>query len=171
MSRMAISSTNRSAAVKNRPRTNPDGDPNKKLTAQQQAFSMEVAKGNGVGAAALRAGYADEHIGFAVVKAPHVAAEIARLKAQNEVDAQMDRRQVMDGIKEAIDMAKLMSEPSSMIQGWKVIAQMCGYMAPVETKIKVDITGNVTMTRLTQMTDAELLELIERGASAPQQLT
>ena len=146
-------------------------DVNKPLTEKQKAFVHSWAKGNTVGRACLDAGYADDGLGYRMARQPNILKLKTELSAQYEADAQMDRKQVMEGLKEAIDMARLMSEPMAMIAGWREVGKMCGYYAPVETKIKVDITGNVTMTRLTQMTDAELLELIEKGASAPQQLT
>lgn len=143
---------------------NPNSNPNKPLTPQQREFAMLVAKGESVNSAAARV-YANATMGYEAMKVPAVQKAIAVEKAKFEAAAEMDRKQVMEGLKDAIDMAKLMSEPSSMIQGWKVIAQMCGYMAPVETKLKIDVTGNITMQRLTQLTDAELLEMIERGAN------
>ena len=145
-------------------------DVNKPLTDKQKAFVQSWAKGNSIGRASLDAGFSDDGMGYRLARAPNVLALKAQYAAAYEQTAEMDRKQVMDGLKESIEMAKLMSEPSSMIQGWKTIAQMCGYMAPVETKLKIDVTGNVTMTKLTQMTDAELLEAIERGRNASTQL-
>ncbi len=126
------------------------------------------AKGNSIGRASLDAGFADDGIGYRLARMPNVLALKAEYAAKYEQTAEMDRKQVMDGLKESIEMAKLMSEPSTMIQGWKVIAQMCGYMAPVEQRVKIDVTGNVTMQKLTQLTDAELLEMIEKGATGGQ---
>jgi hypothetical protein len=141
-------------------------DVDKPLTDKQKAFVQSWAKGNSISRASLEAGFADDGIGYRLVRQPNILALKAKYAAQYEEEAQMTRKQVMDGLKESIDMARLMSEPATMITGWKTIAQMCGYMAPVETKLKIDVTGNVTMTKLTQMTDAELLEAIERGRNA-----
>lgn len=143
-------------------------DVNKPLTDRQKAFVQSWAKGNSIGRAALDAGFADDGVGYRLARQPNVLKMRAEMAAQYEADAQMDRKQVMEGFKEAIDMARLMAEPANMIAGWREIGKLCGYYAPVETKLKVDITGNVTMTRLTQMSDAELLELIERGATGVQ---
>ena len=142
--------------------------PDKPLTEKQRLFVQHWAKGDSIQSASARAGYADGgSVAYRLVKMPNVLKLKAQYAAAYEQTAEMDRKQVMDGLKESIEMAKLMSEPATMIQGWKVVAQMCGYMAPVETRLKVDVTGNVTMTRLTQMTDAELLEMIEKGAQPP----
>ena len=143
-------------------------DVNKPLTDKQKAFVESWAKGNSISRASLDAGFADDGIGYRLVRMPNILALKAQYAAKYEATAEMTRKEVMDGLKESIEMAKLMAEPSTMIQGWKVIAQMCGYMAPVETKLKIDVSGNVTMTKLTQMSDAELLEMIEKGRNAPQ---
>jgi hypothetical protein len=140
-------------------------DPDKPLTEKQKAFVASWAKGNTIGRACLDAGYSDDGLGYRLARMPNVLALKAQYEAKYEATAEMDRKQVMEGLKESIEMAKLMSEPATMIAGWREIGKLCGYYAPVETKVKVDITGNVTMTRLTQMTDAELLEMIEKGAS------
>lgn len=145
-------------------------DVDKPLTDKQKAFVESWARGNSIGRASLDAGFADDGIGYRLVRQPNVLKLKAELSAKYEETAEMSRKKVMDGLIESIEMAKLMAEPSTMIQGWKTVAQMCGYMAPVETKLKIDVTGNVTMSRLTQMSDAELLELIEKGnqnASTP----
>ena len=142
--------------------------PDKPLTDQQKRFVKFWAEGESKSNAAIKAGYSEDNVAFRLVRMPNILALKSKYEAQYAQAAEMDRKQVMEGLKEAIDMAKLMSEPSTMIQGWKVVAQMCGYMAPVETKLKIDVTGNVTMTRLTQMSDAELLELIEKGQKSPE---
>lgn len=143
-------------------------DPDKPLTPTQKLFVEAVAKGDSISAASLRAGYNHDVSGYQALKAPNVRKALALEKAKYETAAQMTRVEVMEGLKEAIDMARLMSEPMAMIAGWREVGKMCGYYAPVETKLKIDITGNVTMSRLTAMSDTELLELIEKGANGNQ---
>lgn len=140
----------------------------KPLTDQQKAFVRYWAQGDSKSNAARRAGYADDKFVYRLIRMPNVLALKAKYEAKYEADAQMDRKQVLAGLKESIDMAKLMAEPMTMIAGWREIGKMCGYYAPVETKLKVDVNGNITMRTLTAMTDAELLEMIEQGAEAPE---
>jgi phage terminase small subunit len=142
-------------------------DPDKPLTEKQKAFVQSWAKGNSIGRACLDAGYADDGLGYRLARMPNVLALKAEYAAAYEATAEMSRKQVLDGIKEAIDMAKLMADPANMIAGWREVGKLCGYYAPVETRVKLDVTGNVTMRSLTAMTDAELLELIEKGKQLP----
>lgn len=137
--------------------------PDKPLTDKQKVFVDSWARGNSIGRASLDAGFADDGMGYRLVRMPNVLKLKAQYEAKYEAESQMSRKKVMDGLLEAIEMAKLMAEPATMISGWTAVAKMCGYMAPVEHKMKVDVTGSVTMQKLTAMSDAELLEMIERG--------
>lgn len=138
--------------------------PDKPLTDKQKIFVKAWASGDSIGAASLRAGFADDGIGYRLVRQPNILALKAQYEAKYEEESQMTRKKVMDGFLEAIDMAKLMAEPATMVSGWREIAKMCGYMAPVEHKMKVDVTGNIVLDRMNSMSDAELLKVITAGA-------
>lgn len=140
-------------------------DPDKPLTEKQKAFVRFWAEGDSIKSASLRAGYNDSGaIAYRMVKMPNILKLKAQFEAKYEAESQMTRKRVMDGFLESIDMAKLMSEPASMISGWREIAKMCGYMAPVEHKVKIDVTGNIILDRMNSMSDAELLKVISSGA-------
>lgn len=148
-------------------------DPDKPLTEKQKMFVQAWAKGDSLPSAALRAGYADDGVAYRLARMPNILAYKQTLSAKYEEEAQMDRKQVMDGFKEAIEMARLMAEPANMIAGWREIGKMCGYYAPVETRVKVDVSGNLVLDKMNSLTDAELLKIISQGASyaSPQLLT
>lgn len=133
----------------------------KPLTDQQLLFVRLWASGETVTTASARAGYSD-HATYAyrMIKMPNILKIYRQEKALYEEAAQMTRQRVMDGLLDAVDTAKLLGEPSSMVAGWKTIAQMCGYMAPVKTQIDVNVRG---MGKLNQLSDAELLKIINGG--------
>jgi phage terminase small subunit len=138
--------------------------PDKPLTDKQKLFVKFWAEGESITSASVRAGYNDgASIAYRMVRMPNVLRLYHEIKAKYEEAAQMSRQKVMDGLLEAVEMAKLMAEPATMVQGWKTIGQMCGYFAPVEHRMKVDVTGNIVVDRLNSMTDAELLKLITNG--------
>lgn len=139
-------------------------DPNKPLTEKQKLFVKAWASGDSLPNACLRAGYADDGLAYRLARMPNILALKAQYEAKYEEESQMTRKKVMDGFLEAIDMAKLMAEPATMVSGWREIAKMCGYMAPVEHKMKVDVTGNIVLDRMNSMSDAELLKVITAGA-------
>lgn len=142
------------------------GNPDKPLSERQRLFVEHWARGETISNAAARAGFSSSATAYALTRTPNVMALKRKLEKKYEEESQMTRKKVMDGFLEAIEMAKLMSEPATMVSGWREIAKMCGYMAPVEHKVKVDVSGNVTMQQLTQLSDAELLEVIQKDAPA-----
>jgi hypothetical protein len=144
--------------------------PDKPLTDRQRDFVKFWAQGESISSAAIRAGYANNgsgtSIAYRMVKMPNILALKAKYEAEWAEENQMSRKRVMDGMLESIEMAKLMAEPATMIQGWKTIGQLCGYFAPVEHKMKVDVTGNIVVDKLNSMSDAELLKIITDGATS-----
>ena len=142
-------------------------DVDKPLTDKQKAFVKFWAQGESITSASVKAGYNDSaSIAYRMVRMPNVLALKAQYEAQYQEEAQMTRKRVMDGMLESIDMARLMSEPSSMIAGWREIGKICGFYAPVEHKVKVDVTGNIVLDKLNSMSDAELLKIISGGTNA-----
>lgn len=134
------------------------------LTEKQRALIDHIANGESVYSAAKRAGYNDNGMSaYALLKDPAVQQLIAQRKAVVERQTGMTRQKVMNGLLEAAEMAKLMAEPSSMVAAWREIGKMCGYYAPVETRVRVE--GNIVLDKMEKLTEAELLELVQ-GAQA-----
>ena len=102
-----------------------------------------------------------------MAKMPNILALYNEEKAKYEEAAQMTRQRVMDGLLEAVEMAKLMAEPATMVSGWREIGKMCGYFEPKKVDINVNVTGNVIHQRLNQLSDAELLKIIQDQGSGP----
>lgn len=140
-------------------------DPDKPLTAQQLAFAQAWATGESIGSAALRAGYADDGIGYRMVRMPNVRRAYDAEKAKYEEACQMTRKKVMDMLIESFDMAKLMAEPSSMVSAAREIGKMCGYYEPVKLSVTHNHQGEVAVRQLNAMSDSELLKLITGGSA------
>jgi phage terminase small subunit len=138
-------------------------DVNKPLTDMQKEFVRHWAKGESITSASARAGFASSGIGYQLVRMPNVLAYKATFERKYEEAAQMSRKKVMDMHMEAFEMAKLMAEPASMVSAAREIGKMCGYYAPVEVKMKVDVQGNMVVGHLNALSDAELLEAITKG--------
>lgn len=90
---------------------------------------------------------------------PKVRIAIAAERAKYEAAADITRRKVIDGIIEAIDMARLQADPATMIGGWKEIGKLCGHYEPTKTQLVVTFQGRATLEKLEQMSDTELLKL------------
>lgn len=142
-------------------------DPDKPLTEKQRLFVQYWAEGESISAASRRAGYNDgASIAYRMVKMPNILKLKAEISAKYEEAAQISRKTVMDMHLEAFEMAKLMAEPATMVSAARELGKMAGYYAPVEHKVKIDVTGNIIVDKLNSMSDAELLKIISQGPAA-----
>ena len=85
------------------------------------------------------------------------ALRTEHLRTQQVVN--MDRKKVMQGFLEAIDMAKDMRQPGGMISGWKEVGRMCGFYEPEKREIQLSVTGKEVIEELKGLTRHQLLEL------------
>ncbi len=139
----------------------------KPLTNQQKLFVKHWASGESIPNAMARAGYNDQpSYGYRMAKMPNILALYNEEKAKYEAAAQMTRQKVMDGLLEAAEMAKLLAEPATMVSAWREVGKMCGYYEPKKVSVDINVTGNVLHQRLNQLSDAELLKIIQEQGSA-----
>ena len=144
--------------------------PDKPLTDKQRAFAKAWAEGDTIPNAVIRAGYAEvPAYGYRLAAMPNILAAYHAEKAKYEEACQMTRKKVMDGLLEAVEMAKLMSEPATMVAGWREVGKMLGYYEPTKQKIDISINGSVAMQQMSALSDADLLKLIQGqvGVNAP----
>lgn len=135
------------------------------LTDQQKLFCEQIMKGKSPGVAARIAGYVQpESQGYQIVKSPKVQAAIQYMHKKHEAAAQMTRKKVMDGFLEAIDMARMQADSSTMVAGWREIGRMCGYYAPEVKKIDISITAKRVIDKLETLSDDDLLQMVEENA-------
>lgn len=71
----------------------------------------------------------------------------------------MDRKKVMQGMLEAVDMAKDMRQPSSMISGWREIGRMCGFYEPERREIQLSVNSEQLVEELKNLSRERLLEI------------
>ncbi len=137
-------------------------NPNRPLTTKMKDFVKYWAQGESILSAAVRAGYTDGGTyAYRLAKDPAILKIYHAEKEAYEQAVGMTRQRVMEGLLEAVEMAKIQADPTAMIAGWREVGKMCGYYEPVKKQIDVNITGNVVMERLNRLSDAELLKLIE----------
>lgn len=80
--------------------------------------------------------------------------EIAKITTIKRLD-------VLNVFLEAIDMARLMSDPSQMINGADKIAKMMGFYEPEEIKVDVNVNYEGALRKIRELSDVELLELAQ----------
>lgn len=143
-------------------------DPDKPLTEKAKLFVKYWAQGESIQSASAKAGYGDgATYAYRLVHFPQAVALYNKEKAAYEAASQMTRKKVMDGLLDGIEMCRLTSDGPGVITGWKTVGQMCGYFEPVKRQLDINVTGNV---RMNQMSDADLLRIIQQGAAAELEL-
>lgn len=98
---------------------------------------------------------------YDTMKAPRVREAIAAAHKRNQEIADIRRSDVIEGLKEAIDMARVLEDPISMIAGWREIAKVCGHYEPKKAEVTVSFSGQIAIQRLQQLPDDELLKVLE----------
>lgn len=145
----------------------PSANPMQALTDKQQAYVTNVCRGIPLTTAARLAGYTNPGVESARnQKNPQVLAAIDSEQYKYQKASMMTRKKVMDGMLEAIEMAKIQSDPGVMVSGWREIGRMCGYYAADRKEINVNITAKRAVDKLEMLTDSELLEMIEEDSEA-----
>lgn len=143
------------------------GDPFLSLTDKQKVFVDGVVRGLTQTMAARLAGYSNPYTeGSRMIRKPAVIEAVQRMHYKHEKASQMSRKKVMDGMLEAIEMAKMQSEPGVMVNGWREIGRMCGYYAAEKKVIDINISAKRAVDKLEMLSDAELLEMIESDSQA-----
>jgi hypothetical protein len=135
------------------------------LTLRQQEFVSLWAGGDSIHNAALRAGFDEKaNYGHKLRTMPHIQKAYRLQVDAFQRESQITRADVLEGLKDSIEMARLMSEPATMIAGWREIGKMCGFYEPKKIDVNVNVNGSVAIERMNKMSDAELLKIIEEAS-------
>lgn len=145
----------------------------KPLTEMQVRFVKNVASGDTIKNAYVRAGYklnetnspgARSYL-YRMLEMPNIKAALAREREAYIRQSDMTKKKVMDGLIESIEMAKLMSEPMTMISGWREVGKLCGFYEPTRHKVDISVNGTLVLEQMNALSDEELLKMIEGGAT------
>jgi phage terminase small subunit len=133
------------------------------LTAKQAKFVDEyLVDGNGA-RAAVAAGYG---VAGARVRAHRltrdnraVQAEIAARQGVDSRRLQIERQDVIQGLLEAVQMARERQEPAVMVTSCRELGRMLGFYAPKSHTLEVGAVDDSDMETYQRMTDGELMRL------------
>ena len=132
------------------------------LTPMQDAYVSGVLDGTHPMDAAKAAGYAQPASTPGKLR-NNEAVQSAIRAARDELSSatQISRADVIDGIMEAIGLARLAAEPATMIKGWSEVAKILGHYAPEVKKIEMSMGAKRLQSKYEAMTDQELLDIID----------
>lgn len=132
------------------------------MTPKQRRFVAEyLIDGNGT-AAAIRAGYGRAGARVAAHRAlrnDNVAAEIAARQASDVKRLRLARETALQGMLDAIEVAKVQANPMAQIAGWREIGKMLGFYQPEVRRVELSPLAATQMRELEAMSDAELLAI------------
>lgn len=101
-----------------------------KLTERQRKFAKMVGQGTSLTGAATHLKYgAPSQAAWRMMQNPKIKLAVAQEKERYAKASDMTRAKVIDGMKEAIDMARLKADPTAMIQGYRRLAGCAGFMS------------------------------------------
>lgn len=92
-----------------------------------------------------------------VIRRPHVRAAMDNAKQALRVSTRITKEDVVNGMVEAIEQAKLLGDPMAQIRGWSEIGKLHDYYSP--KRVSVQLTGAITEVRkeIASMPDDELM--------------
>lgn len=133
------------------------------LSPRQARFVDEyLIDANGT-QAAIRAGYGAAGARVAAYRLLSNVAISSLIETRRQADAarlSIDRERVLEGLLEAVEMARQMQDPMGMIAGLREVAKMQGYYAPIKVKTTLGEWGADELRRLEEMTNEELLMVV-----------
>lgn len=119
-----------------------------------------------------QAQYVDEVLSGLPISAPN-PTQMARSETVREqlaaarrwlTDAtQIRRLDVVEGIIDGIEMARMQGDSSTVIKGWAEVGKILGHYAPEKKLIELSINDQRMRSKFESMTDEELLAL-QKGA-------
>jgi phage terminase small subunit len=96
------------------------------------------------------------------LKSPDFRRQLEIEHRRTERVSGMNRKQVLAGIMDAIDLAKSLKQPAAMITGWKEVGRMCGFYEPERREILLTGDKKDFIREVKAMTTAQLLEHVRR---------
>ena len=92
---------------------------------------------------------------------PEVQKHIRQILDDNRIRYNLDRDHVVEGLLEAVSIAREQSDPKSMISGWTEIGRIVGANMPKASEKA--LTHKTATEEFSSASDAELLKLLKRS--------
>ncbi len=137
----------------------------KPLSVKEEAFlHAHIVLRMPMTAAARHAGMSGTS-GSEVVARPHVALAARELRSQIAESMKMTREKIQEGLLEAIDIARTMSEPMTMVASWREIAKMTGFDKPENTGGQLTPKQERFLQLIQELPEEQLLEMCAKDVN------
>jgi len=94
-----------------------------------------------------------------MVAKPHLQQARELLKRELRGAVNITKDDVVFGMREAIDRARILAEPATEIMGWEKIAKLLGYDSPQKVDINITASIDVLKSHIRGMDDEQLAEI------------
>lgn len=137
------------------------------LTEKQRMFVRYWSQGETPRTAAIMAGYSEtsSRMGWTLSHDPAILKLYLAEKKLYEEAEQHTKKRVMAMLQEAYDVAKLVSEPASMVAAARELGKMAGHYEPETKNININVNGQL-LNRISVLPDDKLLEIINSTPDA-----
>ena len=125
------------------------------LTQSHELYVDAKMRGRSDTAAAVEAGFSHPPRTEAVRN----ALENARKEVRDA--AKLTRLDIIEGIMDGIDIARMMADSGNVIKGWVEAAKILGLAAPEVKRIDLTISQSRVRAKFETLSDAELLQIQE----------
>ena len=93
---------------------------------------------------------------------PVIQAALKSMRQDTYERLQVTRERCVEGILEAVEMARIMAEPATMIAGYREVGKMLGFYEPERKEVAVVGEGGRLLQKVSQMSDEQLLQLLTK---------
>ena len=118
----------------------------------------------------MRAGYArpGAHVtACRLLRKPKVASLVAEHEAAAAKELGLTRERVLEGLRDALEMARQQNNPVAMVAALREAAKISGLYAPERTRVEISVDGAAMQAKIAAMSDAELLAIAEGRSDLP----
>lgn len=139
------------------------------LNSKQLRFVDEYCISFSAADAARKAGYSVKTayaIGAENLRKPQIMAAIQARQTATALELKITKQQVIADILEAIQTARLQSNPIAMIQGARELGKLMGFYTPELVEIHMSTNDAVPRARYEAMSDEELMSVIDGECDA-----
>lgn len=136
------------------------------LSPRYERFAQAYAQHHNASQACREAGYSSgcaSVTGVRLLANDRISRRIQALEATAAQELGVTRQRFLNGLQEAVELAREKGDPMAMVTAWREIGKACGFYQPERVKVDMNVAGRVEMGRLNQLPDAELLNLITSG--------
>lgn len=134
--------------------------PRSQLTEKQAAFVEGKLAGKTDHAAAVAAGYPSQASSL-VASSSTIRAQIEAARRWLTDTTQIKRLDVIEGVIDGIEMARMQGDAGNVIKGWTEIAKILGHYAPEVKKLELSINQQRLRSKFEALSDEELMQIAQ----------